>query len=140
MIVRQPLGVAGLIIAANTPIANVAWKAFPALLCGNTAVLKPAEDTPVTAWAFARLLHHAGAPAGVFNLVHGFGDEAGAPLDYGFDASELKQSVGFVARFRIPLGVLGVSYALPLDARRHDPSPFRRDEVERLQLTIGVDF
>jgi aldehyde dehydrogenase (NAD+) len=80
LIVRQPLGVAGLIIAANTPIANVAWKAFPALLCGNTAVLKPAEDTPATAWAFARLLHHAGAPAGVFNVVHGFGDEAGAPL------------------------------------------------------------
>jgi aldehyde dehydrogenase (NAD+) len=80
LIVRQPLGVAGLIIAANTPIANVAWKAFPALLCGNAAVLKPAEDTPVTAWAFARLLHEAGAPAGVFNLVHGFGEEAGGPL------------------------------------------------------------
>lgn len=69
-----------------------------------------------------------------------FTDDAGMPLDYGFDASELKQSVGFVARFRIPLGVLGVSYALPLDARPHEPSPFRRDEVERLQLTIGVDF
>ena len=55
MTVRQPLGVAGLIIAANTPIANVAWKACPALLCGNTAVLKASEDTPVTAWAFARL-------------------------------------------------------------------------------------
>ena len=49
-ILRQPLGVAGLIIAANTPIANVAWKAFPALLCGNTAVMKPSEDTPYTAW------------------------------------------------------------------------------------------
>ena len=78
--VRQPLGVAGLIIAANTPIANVAWKVFPALLCGNTAVLKAAEDTPLSAWAFARLARDAGLPAGVLNVVHGLGEEAGAPL------------------------------------------------------------
>ena len=78
--VRQPLGVAGLIIAANTPIANVAWKVFPALLCGNTAVLKPSEDAPATAWAFARLASMIGLPPGVLNLVHGFGEEAGAPL------------------------------------------------------------
>ncbi len=78
--VRQPLGVAGLIIAANTPIANVAWKVFPALLCGNTAVLKAAEDTPLSAWAFARLAVDAGLPPGVLNIVHGFGEEAGAPL------------------------------------------------------------
>jgi aldehyde dehydrogenase (NAD+) len=80
MIVRQPLGVAGLIIAANTPIANVAWKAFPALLCGNTAVLKASEDTPVSAWMFGRLLQEIGVPNGVFNVIHGFGEEAGAPL------------------------------------------------------------
>ena len=80
MTVRQPLGVAGLIIAANTPIANVAWKAFPALLCGNAAVLKPAEDAPASAWAFARLAREAGLPAGVFNVVHGLGKEAGVPL------------------------------------------------------------
>ena len=61
MTVRQPLGVAGLIIAANTPIANVAWKVFPALLCGNAAVLKASEDTPETALAFARLAAEAGA-------------------------------------------------------------------------------
>src|SRR5204863_10207735 len=80
MVVRQPLGVAGLIIAANTPIANVAWKAFPALLCGNTAVMKPSEDTPQTAFAFAELLRDAGLPAGVINVVQGLGPEAGAPL------------------------------------------------------------
>jgi len=80
MTVRQPLGIAGLIIAANTPIANVCWKVFPALLCGNAAVLKPAEDTPLSAWAFARLGHEVGIPSGVLNVVHGFGDEAGAPL------------------------------------------------------------
>jgi alpha-ketoglutaric semialdehyde dehydrogenase len=80
MTVRQPLGVAGLIIAANTPAANVAWKAFPALLCGNAAVLKAPEDTPETALAFARLADEAGIPPGVFNVVQGYGEEAGQPL------------------------------------------------------------
>ncbi|HEY7187680.1 MAG TPA: aldehyde dehydrogenase family protein [Vicinamibacterales bacterium] len=80
MIVRQPLGVAGLIIAANTPIANVAWKAFPALLCGNAAILKAAEDTPLSAWAFGVLAREAGVPDGVYSTIHGFGEEAGAPL------------------------------------------------------------
>ena len=80
MIVRQPLGVAGLIIAANTPIANVAWKAFPALLCGNAAILKAAEDTPLSAWAFGVLAREAGVPEGVYTTLHGFGEEAGAPL------------------------------------------------------------
>jgi aldehyde dehydrogenase (NAD+) len=80
MVVRQPLGVAGLIIAANTPIANVAWKAFPALLCGNAAILKAAEDTPLSAWAFAMLAREAGVPEGVYTTLHGLGPEAGAPL------------------------------------------------------------
>jgi aldehyde dehydrogenase (NAD+) len=80
MVVRQPLGVAGLIIAANTPIANVAWKAFPALLCGNAAILKAAEDTPLSAWAFGLLAREAGVPDGVYTTLHGFGEEAGAPL------------------------------------------------------------
>ena len=78
--IRQPLGVAGLIIAANTPIANVAWKVFPALLCGNAAVLKASEDTPATALAFARLAAEAGVPPGVLNVVQGYGPEAGQPL------------------------------------------------------------
>jgi acyl-CoA reductase-like NAD-dependent aldehyde dehydrogenase len=80
MTVRQPLGVAGLIIAANTPIANVAWKVFPALVCGNAAVLKAAEDTPATAWVFGKLAHEAGLPPGALNIVQGYGEEAGAPL------------------------------------------------------------
>jgi aldehyde dehydrogenase (NAD+) len=79
-IVRQPVGVAGLIIAANTPIANVAWKVFPALMCGNAAVLKPSEDTPETANVFAELAGEAGVPAGVLNVVHGLGPEVGGPL------------------------------------------------------------
>jgi len=80
MTLRQPLGVAGLIIAANTPIANVAWKVFPALLCGNAAVLKGSEDSPRTALVFARLAAEAGLPAGVLDVVHGLGPEAGQPL------------------------------------------------------------
>jgi len=80
MTVRQPLGVAGLIIAANTPIANVAWKVFPALICGNSAVLKAAEDTPATAWLFGKIAHEAGLAPGVLNIVQGYGIEAGAPL------------------------------------------------------------
>ena len=80
MTVRQPIGVAGLIIPANTPIANVAWKVFPALICGNAAVLKAAEDAPITAWLFGAIAHQAGLPAGVLNIVQGYGDEAGAPL------------------------------------------------------------
>ena len=80
MTVRQPIGVSGLIIAANTPIANVAWKIFPALICGNAAVLKAAEDTPVTAWMVGQIAHGAGLPAGVLNIIQGYGEEAGAPL------------------------------------------------------------
>ncbi len=80
MTVRQPIGVAGLIIPANTPIANVAWKVFPALICGNSAVLKAAEDSPVTAWVFGAIAQQGNLPAGVLNVVQGYGDEAGAPL------------------------------------------------------------
>lgn len=80
MTVRMPIGVAGLIIAANTPIANVAWKIFPALICGNTAVLKNAEDTPGTAWIVGQIARECGLPAGVLNIVQGYGEEAGAPL------------------------------------------------------------
>jgi acyl-CoA reductase-like NAD-dependent aldehyde dehydrogenase len=80
IILRQPVGVCGLIIAANTPIANVAWKAFPALLCGNSAVMKCAEDTPATGWIVAKIFHEAGVPAGVFNMLQGLGPQAGQPL------------------------------------------------------------
>lgn len=80
MTIRQPLGVAALIVAANTPIANVAWKVFPALICGNAVVLKAAEDTPITAWLFASVGQTAGLPNGVLNVIQGYGEEAGAPL------------------------------------------------------------
>ena len=78
--VRQPRGVAGLIVPANTPIANIAWKTFPALICGNTVVLKAAEDSPCIAHLFAELTKEAGLPDGVFNVVQGRGLSAGAAL------------------------------------------------------------
>jgi acyl-CoA reductase-like NAD-dependent aldehyde dehydrogenase len=80
MTLRVPVGTAALVIAANTPIANVAWKVFPALICGNTAVLKSSEDTPRTSLLFAKLAHDAGLPAGVLGVVQGVGREAGAAL------------------------------------------------------------
>jgi aldehyde dehydrogenase (NAD+) len=80
MTFRQPVGIAGLIIAANTPVANVAWKVFPALICGNGVVLKAAEDTPATAWIIGKIVHEAGLPEGVLNIVQGRGPEAGEPL------------------------------------------------------------
>ncbi len=77
---RQPLGVAALIMSFNTPLPNVAWKAFPAIFCGNAAVIKPSEHTPASAWLFGELAREAGVPDGVLNVIQGLGAEAGAPL------------------------------------------------------------
>jgi alpha-ketoglutaric semialdehyde dehydrogenase len=80
MSVRMPVGVVGAITPWNFPIAIPAWKLAPALVCGNTVVFKPAEDTPLLAERFIELLEEAGLPQGVVNLVHGFGEEAGDRL------------------------------------------------------------
>jgi len=80
MSVRMPIGVVGAITPWNFPIAIPAWKLAPALVCGNTVVLKPAEDTPLLAERFIDLFSEAGLPEGVVNLVHGFGEEAGERL------------------------------------------------------------
>jgi alpha-ketoglutaric semialdehyde dehydrogenase len=80
MSVRMPVGVIGAITPWNFPIAIPAWKLMPALVCGNTVVLKPAEDTPKLAQRFVDLLHEAGVPEGVVQIVHGFGEEAGDAL------------------------------------------------------------
>jgi len=77
---REPIGVCGQIIPWNYPLQMAAWKVAPALACGNTVVLKPAEQTPLTALALARIAHEAGLPAGVLNVVPGFGETAGAAL------------------------------------------------------------
>ncbi len=80
MSVRMPVGVVGAITPWNFPIAIPAWKLCPALVCGNTVVLKPAEDTPLLAQRFVDLLHEAGLPEGVVQVVHGYGEEAGDAL------------------------------------------------------------
>jgi phenylacetaldehyde dehydrogenase len=77
---REPVGVVGQIIPWNFPLLMAAWKLAPALTTGNTAVLKPAEQTPLTALLLAQLIAEAGVPEGVVNVVTGFGETAGAAL------------------------------------------------------------
>jgi len=80
MSIRVPIGVVGAITPWNFPVAIPSWKLIPALICGNTVVLKPAEDTPALAERFVELLTEAGIPDGVVNIVHGDGESAGEPL------------------------------------------------------------
>ncbi|MBA4312229.1 MAG: aldehyde dehydrogenase [Chlorobiaceae bacterium] len=77
MAMRVPIGVAGIVTPWNFPMAIPTWKIFPALLCGNTVVFKPASDTPATATALVEILAEAGIPDGVVNIVHGGGGEVG---------------------------------------------------------------
>lgn len=77
---RAPVGVCGLITAWNAPMAIVTWKLFPALICGNTVVLKPSEDAPLTAYLLGELLEEAGFPDGVVNIVFGERSEVGEAL------------------------------------------------------------
>src|SRR6201987_3191812 len=80
MSVRMPVGVCAMIAPWNFPMAIPSWKLFPALVCGNTCVIKPAEDTPLSTYNLVQCLIDAGLPAGVVNIVTGFGPDAGAPL------------------------------------------------------------
>jgi aldehyde dehydrogenase (NAD+) len=77
---REPIGVAGLITPWNFPMAIPSWKIIPALVCGNTVVIKPAEDTPLSTYNLVAACDEAGIPAGVLNIVSGLGEEAGAAL------------------------------------------------------------
>ncbi|MGH9864503.1 MAG: aldehyde dehydrogenase family protein, partial [Candidatus Acidiferrales bacterium] len=80
MSVRAPIGVCGLITPWNFPIAIPSWKMVPALVCGNTVVIKPAEDTPLSTYYLVQILEEAGLPEGVANIVGGMGPDAGAAL------------------------------------------------------------
>ncbi len=80
MCVRQPVGLCGLITPWNFPMAIPSWKMIPALVCGNTLVIKPAEDTPLSTYNLIKSCEEAGIPPGVVNLVTGFGDTAGAAI------------------------------------------------------------
>ena len=79
MATRRPVGVAALIVSFNTPLPNYAWKVIPAVFCGNAAVLKPSEHTPMSAAFFGDLCGEV-LPPGILNVVHGLGEEVGPPL------------------------------------------------------------
>ena len=80
MAIRVPIGVAGVVTPWNFPMAIPTWKIFPALLCGNTVVFKPASDTPATATLLVEILIEAGMPEGVINIVHGGGSDVGMAI------------------------------------------------------------
>ena len=80
MSVRAPIGVCGLITPWNFPIAIPSWKMMPALVCGNTVVIKPAQDTPLSTYYLVQILEEAGLPEGVANIVSGMGSDVGASL------------------------------------------------------------
>jgi aldehyde dehydrogenase (NAD+) len=80
MTMRMPMGVFGMICPWNFPMAIPTWKTFPAILCGNTIVIKPASDTPATVSLLAEMFEEAGFPPGVFNVVHGSGSKVGNAL------------------------------------------------------------
>jgi len=88
-IIRQPLGVCGLVVPWNYPLMMAAWKLAPALSCGNSVVLKPAEQSPLSALLLARLFSEAGGPDGVFNVVTGFGEDTGKPLALHMDVDKI---------------------------------------------------
>ena len=77
---RRPLGVCGIINASNFPSAVPFWKMIPAIMCGNTCVWKSPQDSPLLSFALARIMHEAGLPDGVINLIHGKGSGAGQYL------------------------------------------------------------
>jgi aldehyde dehydrogenase (NAD+) len=86
---HEPIGVVGQIIPWNFPLLMQAWKWGPTLACGNTVVLKPAEQTPLTALRVAQLAQEVGFPDGVINVVPGFGPTAGAALSSHMDVDKI---------------------------------------------------
>lgn len=105
MTIREPRGVAGLIVPANTPIANITWKVFPALICGNTVVLKSSEDAPDIAIEFAKLSKIAGIPDGVLNVIHGTGLDAGQPL---VENTNIK-TISFTGSTKVGLNIANIA-------------------------------
>lgn len=117
-LVRSPIGVAGLIVAANTPLPNYAWKVFPALLCGNAAVLKPSEHTPLSATRFVQIAHEAGVTPGALHLVHGHGAVAGSALaDADVDILSFTGSAAVGRRIAVSTGARLVKTCLELGGK-----------------------
>ena len=105
---RCPIGVAGVITPWNFPFAIPSWKLMPALVAGNTAVFKPAGDTPEMAWHFTKIFEAAGLPPGVLNLVFGSGSQVGDPMV----AHPGIQVLSFTGSTEVGLGIAGKGGAL----------------------------
>jgi aldehyde dehydrogenase (NAD+) len=125
-VTREPLGVVGQIVPWNFPVMFTSWKMGPALAAGNTVVLKPAELTPLSALRVAELAHEVGFPAGVINVVPGFGATAGARLAHHRDVAKVSftgsTAVGMgiatacgqrLARVHLELGGKGANLVFP---------------------------
>ncbi|XP_062116306.1 aldehyde dehydrogenase family 2 member B4, mitochondrial-like [Humulus lupulus] len=120
---HEPIGVAGQIIPWNFPLLMFAWKVGPALACGNTVVLKTAEQTPLTALFVGRLLLEAGLPPGVLNIVSGFGPTAGAALANHMDVDKLAFT-GSTNTGKIVLELAARSNLKPVTLELGGKSPF----------------
>ncbi|KAF3497027.1 hypothetical protein DY000_02055464 [Brassica cretica] len=120
---HEPIGVAGQIIPWNFPLLMFAWKVGPALACGNTIVLKTAEQTPLTAFYVGKLFLEAGLPPGVLNIVSGFGATAGASLASHMDVDKLAFT-GSTDTGKVILGLAANSNLKPVTLELGGKSPF----------------
>ncbi|BAT76109.1 Aldehyde dehydrogenase family 2 member [Vigna angularis] len=120
---HEPVGVAGQIIPWNFPLIMFAWKVGPALACGNTIVLKTAEQTPLTALFVAKLFHEAGLPEGVLNVVSGYGPTAGAALASHMDVDKLAFT-GSTDTGKVVLELAARSNLKPVTLELGGKSPF----------------
>ncbi|KAL8161585.1 hypothetical protein V2J09_013074 [Rumex salicifolius] len=122
-ILHEPIGVAGQIIPWNFPLLMFAWKVGPALACGNSIVLKTAEQTPLSALYAAKLLHEAGLPEGVLNVVSGFGPTAGAALASHMEVDKLAFT-GSTETGKVVLQLAAKSNLKPVTLELGGKSPF----------------
>ncbi|GMN45856.1 hypothetical protein TIFTF001_015040 [Ficus carica] len=120
---HEPIGVVGQIIPWNFPLLMFAWKVGPALACGNTIVLKTAEQTPLTALLVGKLFHEAGLPPGVLNIVSGFGPTAGAAIASHMDVDKLAFT-GSTSTGKIVLELAARSNLKPVTLELGGKSPF----------------
>lgn len=120
---HEPIGVAGQIIPWNFPLLMYAWKVGPALACGNTVVLKTAEQTPLSALYVSKLFHEAGLPSGALNVVSGFGPTAGAALCSHMDVDKLAFT-GSTETGKLVLELAAKSNLKPVTLELGGKSPF----------------
>ena len=140
MSVRMPVGVCGMITPWNFPMAIPSWKLLPAIVCGNTCVIKPAQATPLSTYNLVQALLDAGLPAGVVNIVSGSGGQVGMPLVEHPDvnaisltgSSEVGRTVGMAAACR-----LQTVLARARRQERHDRHGRRQSRSRRRRRALG---